>query len=79
MDEDWIHIVLTMICSGVFSVRLYMWYALTWVENNLYVYSYNSGSTEQSQIRGGPAQVVQNSSLPTLSKQCIYIWTYCTP
>ena len=36
MDEDWIHIVLTMICSGVFSVRLYMWYALTWVENSLY-------------------------------------------
>ena len=36
MDEDWIHIVLTMICSRVFSVRLYMWYALTWVENRLY-------------------------------------------
>ena len=35
MKIGYIIIVLTMICSGVFSVRLYMWYALTWVENSL--------------------------------------------
>ena len=28
MDDDWVHVVLTMICSGVLSVTLHM-YALT--------------------------------------------------
>ena len=28
MDEDWVHVVLTMFCSGVLSVTLHM-YALT--------------------------------------------------
>ena len=28
MDEDWVHVVLTMLCSGVLSVTLHM-YALT--------------------------------------------------
>ena len=28
MDEDWVHVMLTMLCSGVLSVTLHM-YALT--------------------------------------------------